>query len=382
MALALASPARSGSKGFYRGTHRACPPEETWARIAPLLAAAGITRTAELTRLDGAGVPVAQAIRPASHSLTVTLGAGLTPVLARVAAAMAALELWHAERVGAAPEWASVGAVRGELGYDPYALPLARPNLLNDGMVLDWVPATLLATGRSTVVPRACVEHDLSVREEWSPPVFAATRDGLAAGNTHAEAVLHGLCELIARDAAARTAAAPHGEVPRLDTATVDAEDPRRLLERLLAAGLTATVRDLTGPSRVPVFEATLASAEAPRRARGVGCHPDRGVALTRALLAAARERLALLSGARDDLPLDGSPGLPPSPPPNGSPVRFWHEVPSLGTASFAGDIAEVAMRLRRAGAGTVLVVDLSRDGVGLPVARVIAPDLRHDGST
>src|SRR5258708_29273028 len=197
--VALAAPARSGSKGYFRGTHRACPPEETWARITPLLRAAGIARVGDVTRLDTVGIPVFQAVRPASHTLAVTLGSGLTPVLAPVSAAMASLELWHAERLVAPPSFSALGAVHANLGYNPYALPLRAHHLLNDGMVLAWVPASVLLTCRPTMVPRQCAEYDLRLREEWSPPVFVPSAAGLACGNTHTEAVLHALYHAIVR---------------------------------------------------------------------------------------------------------------------------------------------------------------------------------------
>ena len=374
--VALAAPARTGSKAWFRSTHRACAPDDTWARIAPLLRHAGITRVGDVTRLDGVGVATVQAIRPQSHSLAVTMASGVTTQLARVAAAMAALELWHAEQVPHPPYWASLGEVRASLGYNPESLRLHRPNLLNDGMVLDWVPAMVLATGRTTMVPRALVEHDLRVREEWSPPVFVASRDGLAAGNTNAEAVLHGLLEVVARDCAARAHVA--GAAARLDPATVDSDDARRILDRLAAAGVTVTVHDVTGPTEIAAFEVALRAPGMPE-VRAAACHLDREVALCRALCAAARERLARILGARDDLPLDA---LGPQAAPHDAPladapaVRRWRDVPTVAGSTFAGDIAEVAERVRRGGAGPVLVVDLSRPDAGVAVARVVVPGL------
>jgi YcaO-like protein with predicted kinase domain len=224
-------------------------------------------------------------------------------------------------------------------------------------------------------VPRALVEYDLRVREEWAPPVFVASRDGLAAGNAHAEAVLHGLLEVIGRDCVARAQVA--GVAPRLDTAGVDCDDARRILDRLAAAGVRVRVHDVTGPTEVPAFEVSLVAHGMPE-VRGAACHLDREVALTRALCAAVRERLVRIAGARDDLPLDPQAGAAARPRPlaDAPAVRAWSEVPTLVSASFAGDVAELAERVRRSGAGPVLVVDMSRPDVGLPVARVIVPGL------
>ena len=71
---------------------RACAPEETLARIAPLLPRFGITRLARVTGLDCIGIPVWNAIVPNARSIVVNQGKGLTDIDAKVSAAMEALE--------------------------------------------------------------------------------------------------------------------------------------------------------------------------------------------------------------------------------------------------------------------------------------------------
>jgi len=90
-------------KRYRRGTHRVCDPAETLARIVPLLGAFGVTRLADITRLDRIGIPTYQAIRPSSRSLSVSQGKGLTPEAAKVSAAM---ESWPAgHRRGPTSPW-------------------------------------------------------------------------------------------------------------------------------------------------------------------------------------------------------------------------------------------------------------------------------------
>jgi ribosomal protein S12 methylthiotransferase accessory factor len=86
------------AKGWRLGTHRAVPPSETVARLRPLMPALGITRLADVTGLDRIGVPVFQAIRPLSRSVSVSQGKGLDADAARASALMEAAETWHAER--------------------------------------------------------------------------------------------------------------------------------------------------------------------------------------------------------------------------------------------------------------------------------------------
>src|SRR5262245_57612072 len=77
--------------------YRVCSPEQTWAAFAEAFERVGITRVAELTRLDRIGIPVFQAVRPSARSLTLSQGKGLSVAAARVGAAMESMEVWHAE---------------------------------------------------------------------------------------------------------------------------------------------------------------------------------------------------------------------------------------------------------------------------------------------
>ena len=58
----------SSKKGFRQGTHRVIAPEQTLARIVPLMSAMGITRVATITGLDVIGIPVVAVTRPNSRS--------------------------------------------------------------------------------------------------------------------------------------------------------------------------------------------------------------------------------------------------------------------------------------------------------------------------
>ncbi len=94
---------RPPAKSYREGTHRVVPPETTWRRVRDLLPRAGITRVADVTRLDGLGIPTFQAVRPGSLNLSVSQGKGATAIAARVSAVMESLEMWHAEDLGHLP---------------------------------------------------------------------------------------------------------------------------------------------------------------------------------------------------------------------------------------------------------------------------------------
>src|SRR4051794_11806268 len=75
-------------------SHRVCRPEETFARIKPLLSTAGITRIADVTGLDRLDIPVAVVTRPNSRGLSVAQGKGLDFGAAKVSGVMEALETY------------------------------------------------------------------------------------------------------------------------------------------------------------------------------------------------------------------------------------------------------------------------------------------------
>ncbi|MGW0450757.1 YcaO-like family protein, partial [Streptosporangium sandarakinum] len=194
------------SEIYTRGTHRAVPPQETWARIAPLLTRYGVTRVAEVTGLDHIGIPVFQAVRPAATTVSLSQGKGLTCDAARVSAAMEAIELWHAENLatGAAPSTDPMSARDLGLPYRLEELDLADGSLVHDDLPLHWLTGQGLLTGAMIPVPLEAVALDHTFVPEWRPPLFHATSNGLASGNTVTEATAHALAELCERDSLAR----------------------------------------------------------------------------------------------------------------------------------------------------------------------------------
>ena len=60
-------------KCFLPGTRRARTPADTLRDYARFLPNVGITRLADLTGLDYVGIPVIQAVRPNSRSLSVSV---------------------------------------------------------------------------------------------------------------------------------------------------------------------------------------------------------------------------------------------------------------------------------------------------------------------
>jgi YcaO-like protein with predicted kinase domain len=398
-ASSQARPESPSPGGYHFGTRREVAPADTLRRIRPLLPRAGITRLADVTGLDWIGIPVYQAIRPNSRNLSVAQGKGLTRTQAKVSALMESLESFHAERIDY-QSWlrASVSELRRQLGYDPRALsvvrepavldpeydpfapPIGTPTALRDDEPIDWVAATDLSTGASTWVPRQLCELDFSVEERLCRPLFRASSNGLASGNSRAEALVHGLCEVVERDSLWHHPEARLDAQRNVDLATVDSRLAQQILRRFSRAGMQAQVVDISGPVELPCFEVYLSHPESTAIYHGSGCHPSRGTALLRALTEAAQSRLSHIAGSRDDFvrrTYAASALSSPASRASGAPRRAFQRAPGLSPRPMDATVGEIVRRIQAVTGVAPMAVDLTRPDFGIPVVFVVAPGLR-----
>ncbi|MFI4997214.1 MAG: YcaO-like family protein, partial [Hyphomicrobiales bacterium] len=185
-------------KGYRHGTHRVVEPLRTQEALASKLALLGVTRVADVTGLDYIGIPVMMSVRPLSRTLSVNQGKGLTREEARTSAIMESVEYFCAERT-------QENLIRQPLdSFEPRQFVLPKRSLrrrLAPRTAIPWVPGRDLMSGRTVLVPEEVVRLDFSVPQPEHYGWFRSTSNGLAAGNTLAEASLHAICELVERDA-------------------------------------------------------------------------------------------------------------------------------------------------------------------------------------
>ncbi|GAA4192504.1 YcaO-like family protein [Microbispora amethystogenes] len=358
------------------GTDRARDPAATLGMAGRAARRAGVTRVADITRLDTLGIPTYQAIRPAARTLAVSQGKGVTADLAKLSAMMESVELWHAEQPMRPVTTASARELAGELGYDVGALPRCAPSLLHDGLPVDWVAARSLADGSPTLVPMELAQFTLVRRTGWHPPVFFSSTNGLASGNTLTEGVLHALYEVIERDAvtAFMTGGDPGTRVDPRSLGSPVVDDLCVTMER---ARVRMEVRSLASPTGLPCFLARITCDDYPPPFLGFGCHLSSEIALSRAVTEAAQARLGYIAGSRDDLHANvhdgqGAPRRPEPPQEPGAPITPLHAHESL-----VDDLDDVVKRATVAFSHAPLVVDLTREDLGVPVVRVLAPGSR-----
>ena len=366
-------------KVFTQGTHRVREPEETWAVIEPLFGDYGVTRVSDVTGLDVLGIPVSMATRPFAWTLSVSQGKGQTRRLAKVSAAMEAIEFWHAEHHRPALSHRATPARDLGLDYDVRDVADECTPFLDELSPLDWVDGVGMLTGRTVPVPVDAVCFRDPTARVWSPFDIRPTSNGLASGNCREEAALHALYEVVERDALSRPTLAELGTAPVVDPGSVPDPTCARMSAAVTSAGGRLSIARLPNRFGIPTFSCTVWSWDLPVVIGGSGAHGDPAVALSRAVTEAAQGRVAAIVGSRDDLEvwdtLDGAHRKASIRRQFPSPTATYAE--AAGVAHTYPDITEELSRLARRVAEVTgsepVLVDLSshRD---FAVVKVLVP--------
>jgi len=374
-------------KKYKKDTHRAVPPEETLSRIESKMAAAGITRVAEITDLDRIGIPVFSSIRPTAEdgAISVYNGKGATPAEARVSAMMEGIERYSAEvhdRELVSGRFSELGSCGNALNPDELILPHSSDH----DQSIQWTSGYDLMNDGEILVPASAVFHPLPLSRDHAA-IFRTNTNGLASGNEIEEAIFHGLSEVIERDAWSLV------EASRNTGPAITSPDNGMigdLMDRFSDAEVSVQIRDMTSDIGIPTFAAvsddTLLKDPA-LLTIGMGTHTNAYVAMLRAITEVAQSRLTQIHGAREDTTVAEfrkKLGYERTKRLN----RHWFgasdgtgEIDFAGITSFKSDdflddIAYMIKNLEGAGMDRVIVVDLTRSEIDVPVVRVIVPGL------
>jgi ribosomal protein S12 methylthiotransferase accessory factor len=384
--------ALSGSmrKQYRLGTHRSRSATETIERVLGFAPALGITRVADITGLDNIGIPVVMVCRPNSRSLAVSQGKGISLDAAKASGLMEALETFHAERIATPLRFSSYEDLRLRNDVlDVTTLPRPRNSQFDEQLRILWVEGTDLISGRSTWMPLELFHLDCTRPRLPGAGSFQGSSNGLASGNDYCESTIHAVCEILERDACSRFEAMSDRDQDqcRIRIDTIDDPACGWLLERYERAGVSVAIWETTGPAAIASFLcgiliATDWSDGGKRFYYGMGCHPDRNIALSRALTEAAQVRLTMIAGSRDDAgrvlyarAADTDVGarelLRFDRP---VPGRCFGNVPTMVTDDLGQDVRGVLERIVGAGFTQVVALDLSIPGFDIPVVGVVIP--------
>lgn len=369
-------------KIYNNDTQRASPLNETLARIEPKVPAAGITRVADITNLDRIGIPVFSCIRPTAEDGAITIynGKGATVEESKISAIMEGIERYCAEVHDRIIERGYYHELfgRGRI-VDPNDLilpPEADPN-----QILPWVGGFDIANDEPVLVPAQVVFHPLSQKYR---PLFRTGTNGLASGNTMEEAIFHALAEVIERDAWSLVEASRNSgpEVVNIDDPLINGTQ-----KKFTDAKVEVTIRDITSDIGIPTMAAVADDVllkDPMLLTMGMGTHTSARIAVMRALTEVAQSRLTQIHGAREDttvaqvrkrLGYDRTKRM----------NAYWFKdngevdyrtIPSCDSDDFVKDIHLMIKNLNKQGLDRVIVVDLTRDEIGIPVVRVVVPGL------
>lgn len=355
--------------------------------------AMGITRIANVTGLDYIGIPVVMVCRPNSRSVSVAQGKGISLAAAEASGLMESVESHHAERIVLPLKLAThKEMLPNHRVVDLERLPRISNSAFHPELPMLWIEGKDLVQGKAVWLPYELVHTNYTLPYPPGSGCFMASSNGLASGNHVLEATSHGITEVVERDSTALW----HGRVHvspqdgRLDLDSVDDPHCRDLLEKFRCAGIKVAVWDATTDIGIASFQCWIRE-DAPstgalaQSTMGSGCHPARHVALSRALTEAAQDRLAIISGARDDLrdedyiaPVDAEVERRRDAIfADATAPRRFQDVPTMELETLEEDVAWEVERLTSVGIEEVVIVDLTKHGqFDIPVVRVVIPGL------
>jgi ribosomal protein S12 methylthiotransferase accessory factor len=253
---------------------------------------------------------------------------------------------------------------------------------------VEWSPVWSLTRGEVRYLPTAFCYYDYPQADEQTYCI--ACSNGCAAGNTLEEAILQGFLELVERDGVALWW---YNRVrrPGVDLESFGEPYLERLRAFLQEHGREFWVLDLTTDLGIPVFASiTRRTNGLPEQIMpGFGAHLDPKIALLRAVT----EMNQMLSSPllRPEKGVDKEPMDPATAhwlatattanqsyllPAEGL-LRAAASYPRAWADDVADDVRACQALVERSGM-EMLVLDQTRPEVGLPVAKVIVPGLRH----
>ena len=269
------------------------------------------------------------------------------------------------------------------------------PMPLDHDQEIDWTPIWSISRQRLCFLPTQLL---MMVRgrsrdvkgEDADPWIAMGCSNGNAAGNTLEEAVLQGFMELVERDSVAiwwynRL------KRPGIDLASCTDAWITRLIHDYNTIGRDVWALDLTTDLGITSVVALSRNrdGDAERILMGLGCHLDPRIAVQRAL-AEMNQMLGIadadLEGPADALDdwetlewlktatLLNQPYLLPD---SDAPLRRVDALADHHSGDLLHDIQHCCACVEAQGL-EVLVLDQTRELVGLPVVKVVVPGLRH----
>lgn len=377
---------------YFEGTHRVIAPKRTIEINEDKLKTAGITRIADITDLDRIGMPIYTAIRPTAEDGAISIygGKGITKDHAKASAMMEGFERYSAERQDSDNSIVATIDEISKMGeyINPASLNLPKDFKKEDieSMPLEWSLSKDLISGNEYYIPTNAVFHPYT-HESNVKSLFRSNTNGLASGNILEEAILHGMFEVIERDAWS-IFELTHKNYAQIDTSSIESELINDVIDKFESEGIKIKLMDFTADIKIPTIAASAddtVTRDAGLLTLGMGTHLDPEVAILRALTEVAQSRATQINGAREDTvraDFAREAGYERMKRINKYYFRQEDEKTKLAdienrsTSSITKDIEIVKNELMANDIEKILYVDLTRPELDVSVVRVIIPEM------
>ena len=293
---------------YFTGTHRVIAPSKTIEINENKLKVAGITRIADITDLDRIGLPIYTAIRPTAEDGAVSIygGKGITKDHAKASAMMEGFERYSAERQDCDETIIAKLSEIEEFGeyVDPKSLNLPSEFEKKDisDLSLEWSKSKDIISNKEYYIPTNAIYHPYISKDD-SQNLFKSNTNGLASGNILEEAILHGIFEVIERDAWS-IFELTHKNYAQIDISSIENEVIIDIIDKFESEGIKIKLMDFTADIKIPTIAASAddtITRDAGLLTLGMGTHLDPEVAILRALTEVAQSRATQINGARED---------------------------------------------------------------------------------
>lgn len=377
---------------YFEGTHRVIAPRKTIEINEDKLKIAGITRIADITDLDRIGLPIYTAIRPtaAEGAISIYGGKGISKDHAKASAMMEGFERYSAEKQDDDEVVIATLDEISEKGQyiDPISLNLPKDfkkeNL--EAMPLEWSVAKDIVSGEDFYIPTNAIFHPY-IHGNNVQSLFKSNTNGLASGNILEEAILHGMLEVIERDAWS-IFELTHKNYAQIDLDSIESELVNDIIDKFESEGIKIKLMDFTADVKIPTIAASAddtVTKDAGLLTLGMGSHLDPEVAILRALTEVAQSRATQINGAREDTvraDFAREAGYERMKKINKFYFREEDEkiklsdIENKSTSSITKDIEIVKEELMANDIEKILYVNLTRPELDVSVVRVVIPEM------
>jgi ribosomal protein S12 methylthiotransferase accessory factor len=380
---------------YFSCTHRAIEPSKTIAEYKDKLKIAGITRITDITHLDRIGIPVFSAIRPTAQDggVSIYAGKGAKKDQAKASAMMEGFERYSAEKQSIDDEnskLATLSEMDGEKFIHPDDLIISNEVKSLDfekERKIEWTLTKDIITENDYYIPSNAIFHPYIPKDiKNTSAIFKGNTNGLASGNVLEEAVLHGMLEVIERDAWSIF------ELTKKNKKCINIDNIKNplineLLEKFKKESINIKLMDLTADIDIPTIAATADDTilkDPALLTLGIGTHLNPEIAVLRALTEVAQSRATQIHGTREDTSravLMRKAGYERMKKIN---KHYFEEkndniidlidIEDKSTDSLKKNIEITTNELKRNNIDKILFKNLTRKEIGINVVRVIIP--------